>query len=167
MPRITKAQKLAKLAEDAAKNAAHQQRIALRNLAWRVAWGRHMPQAEAYAFVQQAEEGAIELPKDEAINEELTRIAASLRLHLACRAQFISTGRATYRDDARSNYCIGKDKCEQCAQPLLCGGEAKPHAFRELTQAECRDRGIYHGGRAYHVSICTTCEHVSAVDSSD
>lgn len=40
------------------------------------------------------------------------------------------------------------------------------HAWRELPQAECRERGIYHAGNCYHVSECATCGYVEAVDSS-
>lgn len=40
------------------------------------------------------------------------------------------------------------------------------HKHRELSQAECRERGIYHAGNCYHVSECATCGHVEAVDSS-
>ena len=41
------------------------------------------------------------------------------------------------------------------------------HKFSELSYAECQKRGIYHGGRCYHVSLCDKCGYVSAVDSSD
>lgn len=41
------------------------------------------------------------------------------------------------------------------------------HTYRGLDQKECAERGIYHAGRCYHVSECTKCHHVRAVDSSD
>jgi hypothetical protein len=41
------------------------------------------------------------------------------------------------------------------------------HTMHGLSQQECREAGIYHGGRCYHVSRCTKCGYVSAVDSSD
>lgn len=41
------------------------------------------------------------------------------------------------------------------------------HDMRGLSQAECREKGIYHGGRCYHVSQCTKCGYVNAYDSSD
>lgn len=41
------------------------------------------------------------------------------------------------------------------------------HTYRGLGFEECRARGIYHWGRCYHVSECTTCGHIHAVDSSD
>ena len=41
------------------------------------------------------------------------------------------------------------------------------HKYVGLSQEECRAAGIYHGGRCYHVSKCSECGHVNAVDSSD
>ncbi len=41
------------------------------------------------------------------------------------------------------------------------------HDYRGMSQQECHERGIYHGGRCYSVSECTKCGHVKAVDSSD
>lgn len=41
------------------------------------------------------------------------------------------------------------------------------HVMRELSQAQCREQGLYHAGRCYHVSKCEKCGYVSAVDSSD
>lgn len=41
------------------------------------------------------------------------------------------------------------------------------HTYTELSSDACRARGIYHAGRCYHVSECTTCHYVNAVDSSD
>lgn len=168
MPRMTKAEKLAKMAADQIKIAEHRARQERRARAYRLFDGRGFSQEALYKLAADAEANTIELPSDEEITRELMRLSSALRLHEGrCHRQFIETGHATYRDNAASNYCIGLDKCEMCAQPLLCGGEPKAHAFRELSQAECRERGIYHGGRCYHVSLCVTCGHVTAVDSSD
>lgn len=41
------------------------------------------------------------------------------------------------------------------------------HENVELSQAECRERGIQHMGRCWHVVECTKCGHVEAYDSSD
>lgn len=41
------------------------------------------------------------------------------------------------------------------------------HTYQEISTEECRKRGIYHGGRCYHVSVCTKCGQINAVDSSD
>lgn len=41
------------------------------------------------------------------------------------------------------------------------------HEYKELSQQECRKRGLYHAGRCYHVSECVKCGRINAVDSSD
>lgn len=41
------------------------------------------------------------------------------------------------------------------------------HEMGEISAAEARAAGIYHGGRCYHVLKCTKCGYVSAYDSSD
>ena len=171
MPRMTKAQKLAKIAEDAVKVAEHKARMERRNTGWRLAWARQYDSTyadrKAYAFVQQMEAGEIPVPSEAEIVEELSGIAATMRLHDKCREHFIDTGNCTYRDNPASGYTIGADLCEMCSLPLTCGGGRKPHKMRELSQEECRERGIYHGGRCYHVHLCVECGTVRSVDSSD
>jgi len=41
------------------------------------------------------------------------------------------------------------------------------HDYRGMGVEECRERGISHFGRCYHVSECRKCGYVHAVDSSD
>ena len=41
------------------------------------------------------------------------------------------------------------------------------HDYKALSAFECRKRGIFHGGACFHVSECSKCGHVNAVDSSD
>ena len=41
------------------------------------------------------------------------------------------------------------------------------HTTKELTQAECRKRGITHHGMCWHVTECIHCGKISAYDSSD
>lgn len=41
------------------------------------------------------------------------------------------------------------------------------HDYKGLSQQECRERGIYHAGRCYHVAECQKCKFINAVDSSD
>ena len=41
------------------------------------------------------------------------------------------------------------------------------HDYREMGQDECRKHGIQHFGRCWHVSECTKCGNINAVDSSD
>jgi hypothetical protein len=46
-------------------------------------------------------------------------------------------------------------------------GAACEHEMVPMSTAECTARGITGPGLCYHVSRCTKCDHVSAVDSSD
>lgn len=41
------------------------------------------------------------------------------------------------------------------------------HSYRAISSDECRNRNIYHGGKCFHVSECTKCGYIHAVDSSD
>jgi len=53
--------------------------------------------------------------------------------------------------------------CICCSRKLGC-----EHSNNQaLSQAACRERGIYHGGRCYHVVECLDCGDISATDSSD
>jgi hypothetical protein len=49
-------------------------------------------------------------------------------------------------------------------EDINCGCD---HEWRELGRAECKDRGINHRGRCYHVYMCQGCGEVEAHDSSD
>lgn len=61
------------------------------------------------------------------------------------------------------SHLTGTDTCPCCGLKLGC----EHTKFRSIPSAECHTRGIYHGGRCYHVSECLDCGIVSAVDSSD
>lgn len=41
------------------------------------------------------------------------------------------------------------------------------HEYTELGAKECRERGITHWGRCWHVYECSKCGHIDAHDSSD
>lgn len=41
------------------------------------------------------------------------------------------------------------------------------HNYKEITQAECRRRGVSHFGNCYHVCRCPKCGAITAYDSSD
>jgi hypothetical protein len=41
------------------------------------------------------------------------------------------------------------------------------HDYTELSQAECRARGIQHMGHCWHVTECGKCGHIESYDSSD
>lgn len=148
------------------KNKAYQARLARRNEAWRLGRARGLERnyTAMLQFVQDCETEVILLPSKEEIDAELDRVFAGLNAHRECRDHFMTYGSASY-----SNHHDGGELCEVCGNQLLCAGERKKHAFHELTQQECRDRGIYHGGRCYHVHECTNpgCGFIRAYDSSD
>lgn len=41
------------------------------------------------------------------------------------------------------------------------------HTYRELSFDQCRERGLQHMGRCWHVNECTTCGQIWSYDSSD
>ena len=41
------------------------------------------------------------------------------------------------------------------------------HERKELSYDECKERGIYHAGRCWHVWECQKCGHTEGHDSSD
>lgn len=40
------------------------------------------------------------------------------------------------------------------------------HKYSELSAQECRERGISHFGKMYHVEECSKCGHIDAYDTS-
>ncbi len=61
------------------------------------------------------------------------------------------------------SHLLGTDKCPCCGRSLNC--EHKNN--RSISQDDCFVRGIYHGGRCYHVSECLDCGEINVIDSSD
>jgi len=41
------------------------------------------------------------------------------------------------------------------------------HEYAEISQAQCKKRGIQHWGSCWHVYACTKCDRITAHDSSD
>lgn len=41
------------------------------------------------------------------------------------------------------------------------------HSYKELSYIECKEKGIPHYGRCWHVNECEHCGKISSVDSSD
>lgn len=83
-----------------------------------------------------------------------------------CRAYFFEYGKFSYdysdpEENARFKGCL------VCGDPLECAGQTRHHDYKGLSQEKCRERGILHFGRCYHVSECVRCGHIHAVDSSD
>jgi hypothetical protein len=52
-------------------------------------------------------------------------------------------------------------------EPMLYFYLGCEHKFKELSQQECRERKIMHGGMCNHVYECTICKTLEAHDSSD
>lgn len=111
---------------------------------WEVIYAFSTPKAEVDAAIEQA-----------------WREKISDHAHAECYDHFFRYGDASY-----SNRIEGGVLCVVCGNALMCAGERRLHAFRELDVPECRQRGIYHAGNCYHVSLCTRCDFVRAVDSS-
>jgi len=80
------------------------------------------------------------------------------KTHVACKARALADQRIPIW-----HHLVGTDRCPCCSLPLGCEHEK----FRTVTQSECKTRGIFHGGRCYHVSECTSCGVITGVDSSD
>lgn len=64
----------------------------------------------------------------------------------------------------RTGWAMMPDRHSRRVRYFLFGCE---HRYRELSMAECRERGVYHAGRCYHVRLCERCGYISAVDTSD
>jgi hypothetical protein len=76
-----------------------------------------------------------------------------------------------YKNDItnRHKYSHFRAHCDQCngwgytAEPSTC-----IHQFdRELERVECKERGLYHAGRCWHVYECGKCGKIISQDSSD
>jgi len=74
----------------------------------------------------------------------------------------------------RDAYGEGKHfmcQCSQCNGFGLVNGESKDatcmHEWKEISHAECKERGISHYGMCWHVYECESCGSTMAQDSSD
>lgn len=86
--------------------------------------------------------------------------------------QFVITGtngRNTYHNfrlyymDEHSGYAITNEYYEGKVRVFKFGCE---HRYKELSQAECRDKKINHYGNFFHVTECENCGHIMCYDSS-
>lgn len=135
-----------------------------RRLAWQHARVEGLTYNATVEYLAAVEAGTI-TPDPAGIAARIEALIAGLNLHPACKDLVRENGSAAY--DYRGKWPrLGDHLCEACAKPLGCKGGAE-HTYIELSPAECRARGLYHGGRCYHVSLCTGCGHVYEVDSSD
>ena len=158
MTRLTKADHERLDAERAAAHAQHEANLALQALAWRAA--AMMPHEQRIPFVSKVCDGSLVLDAVK-VERDVAAWVAGARLHEGCKAHALKYASIAYLG------CVKPDECEGCAKPLLCGGEDRPHQYVEIGSTEARERGIYHGGACYHVTVCGLCGHVSAYDSSD
>lgn len=132
----------------------------LTRLAWKVARVRGLVWPENNKLVKDVETGAVKLDPV-AVAEEVETSLKKYRLHPKCADHVREYGSPIYGMDLDSSLCHG------CAKPMECTNPNGSHEYRELSAQEARNRGIYHGGRCYHVEVCTHCGHVFAYDSSD
>lgn len=136
----------------------------LSRLAWQHVRLHDLDCAAEDAYLADVADGTT-VPDAHAIAAGIEALIRRLHLHDECKDRVRDTGRALYDYRGRSPR-LADNICEECARPLACIGGAA-HAYVDLSPAECRARGIYHGGRCYTVSLCLGCGHVEAVDSSD
>lgn len=136
----------------------------LRDLAWKAVKVRGIEGGEQYEIIKGVVDGTVTLDPAE-IDREVEEYIGTVRLHEECKGWVRRNGYALYH--YRKGNRLPEHLCEGCAKPLTCSGPTGAHAYRDLSPAEARARGIYHAGRCYHVSLCDGCGHVQAVDSSD
>lgn len=149
----------------AAAVAARRTSMELTSAAWRAARVRGLDSNEAYQFVLSVGAGKITLDLKE-IDRQVEAYIETVRLHESCKDYVRERGSASY-DYRGAAPRLDAHLCEGCAEPLSCSRPSGKHEYRELSPAEARAKGRYHGGRCYHVYLCTGCGHVRAVDSSD
>lgn len=151
-------------AQNAAATIAHERRIALSNLGHRASRVRELDYTATCTLIKGLEAGTVVIdPVD--LAAEVEAYLTTVRCHEDCKPWVRRYGYAPYKSK-RPDYHLDESLCEVCAQPMACKNTNGKHTYRELSTAECRAKGIYHGGNCYHVSECTGCGHVHAVDSS-
>lgn len=157
--RTTKATRAAAEAE-----AARVRRIALSDLGWKAARCRELDYDASCKLLADLENGTVVIDPV-ALDAEVETYLTTVRCHEGCKAWVRQYGYAAYKSK-RPDYRLEEHLCEVCALPMTCTNPDGKHTYVELTTAECRARGIYHGGNCYHVSVCSGCGHVHSVDSS-
>ena len=156
--------KATRAAAEAAR-IANERRIALHNLGWKAARVRELDYTASCKLLADMEAGTVVIdPVD--IDREVETYLTTVRCHERCKAWVREYGYAGYKSK-NPNYVFPAHLCEVCATPMACNNNPDgKHTYVELSQSECRDRGIYHGGNCYHVSVCTGCGHVHSQDTS-
>ena len=64
--------------------------------------------------------------------------------------------------DASCYQCSGWGWVEKGSKDAIC-----VHDYQEISQEECRDRGVSHYGACWHVDACVKCGEIRGRDSSD
>jgi hypothetical protein len=135
------------------------------DLGWKLCTYRRMPQADRYPFVRALVAGTRKVPSPATVAREKAAWVKSLRAHPKCREHAAQYDHASFAD--APGYTVGPNRCECCGDVLDCAPGHTDHEPVEISAAEARSRGIYHGGNCYHVTVCKHCGGVSAYDSSD
>lgn len=162
--RTTKAQRAAQNAAAETARIAHERRVALSNLGHKAARVRELDYKETCELLAAMEAGTVVIdPVD--LDREVETYLTTVRCHEGCKAWVRQYGYAGYKSK-RPDYHLDAHLCEVCALPMVCRNPDGKHTYTELSIAECRAKGIYHGGNCYHVSLCSGCGHVHSVDSS-
>ena len=158
--RTTKTQRAA---QETAR-VANERRIALNTLGWKTARVRGLDYNASCKLLADMEAGTVVIdPVD--INREVETYLTTVRCHEGCKAWVREYGYAAYKS-TRPDYHLPAHLCEVCAKPMDCKNPDGKHTYVELSQSECRAKGIYHGGNCYHVSVCSGCGDVHSVDFS-
>lgn len=162
-PRKPTKASLAAAAQTAAREA-HDRRIALSNLGHRAARVRELDYTATCALLEGLTNGTVVIvPAD--LDAEIETYLTTVRCHEGCKDWVRRYGYAAYKSK-RPDYHLDAHLCEVCALPMSCTSADGNHTYVELSTTECRAKGLYHAGNCYHVSECTGCGHVNAVDSS-
>ena len=118
------------------------------------------------AFITRCENGEEFLCDPEIVDSMLESAWESLTdslkwptAHDECKDYFFRYGTA--------DYLWHPTHCAICGDPLFCKGKRQTHLYEELSQKQCRELGLYHGGMCWHVYKCRRCGHTKAYDSSD
>ncbi len=132
----------------------------LTRLAWKTVRVRGLVWPEDNKLIKAVADGSVKLDPA-AVEAEVEASLTKYRLHPRCADYVREYGAPIYGENIEDPLCHG------CAKPMTCSGPNGQHEYRELSREECKVRGIYHGGRCYHVEACGHCGHVYAYDSSD
>lgn len=137
----------------------------LNELAWRAAKCRGLSDDNAIKLVTAVVLGKQTLDEKE-VEKEVEQYMSTVRLHEGCKGWVRKYGYALYDYRGRAP-ALADSLCQCCAKPLVCSGPEGNHEYVELSAAQARSFGLFHGGMCYHVYRCQHCSHMYSEDSSD